>query len=509
MSVSFLLLLQQPFHSTIMPLCAQKLLIGADILAIAFIANKDLTVNFERIAARLRDGGEEIIWLSPSRRWAKWLQSKGWPAADILNIADYQAIWLSMNCKTARELAAPYESDPSLTVAHAIQMCRGLSRRPSALAESYLAVSLTKIDAFIQSRNVELLLGEGTWGFEIAAGMVCRIRNIPHLCPSSMRLPDDRFGFVDAITSALWDPFQPCAKDRDAAREFLEHWRTKPRPPSYATSTGYAAFDRAWITEAKYALLHRDLDRGDETLWPIGRRIKDRILRGWRSWRLSSYLKSDQPKTDFPYILVCLQHQPEAAVDVFGGFNSDQEKLIEMIVRMAPSQCEIIVREHRGAIGDRPSSWYKRVGTWPKIRFGDPFAPIYPLIKSAGAVVTVSSTVAFEAALLDTPALLLSPVHYASLAAVPPTRMTTPLDWPLAEILDINQRERWVPSETSKIDLLANIIANSVVGEPAILRASRDITEHPDHLRSEAAFFANAIAQYRKCRDDGHIVLGY
>jgi hypothetical protein len=492
-----------------MSLCAQVKPTGAKILAIAFIANKDLTVNFERIARYLREGGEEILWLSPSRRWAKWLIAKGWPADDILNIADRQTEWLSMGSKDARELAAPYELDPSLTIAHVIMMCRGLSRRPSSMAEAYLAVCLTQIDRFLQSHNVELVLGEGTWGFEIAAGMVCRKLKIPHLCPSSMRLPSDRFGFVDAITSALWDPFTPDQHDRDAAAAFLTTWRDMPRPPSYATGSGYVAFESAWISEAKQAIFHTKDDRGDETLWPIGRRIKDRIARAWRSWRIASYLKTGDKQSDHPTILICLQHQPEAAVDVFGGFNSDQKKLIEMIARLAPAQCEIIVREHRGAIGDRPASWYQQVGALPKVRFGDPFAPIYPLIKSAGAVVTVSSTVAFEAALLDTPALLLAPVHYASLAAVKPTRMSSPLDWPLAEILDSTQRAKWVPTEGAKIELLASIIANSVVGEPAILRAPTAMVEAPDYLRHEASFFAKAVAQYRKRRDLNDVVLGY
>ncbi len=481
---------------------------GANILAIGFIANKDLTINFERIAAQLRDQGETIVWLSPSKRWSSWLESMGWPAADILSIPDYQADWLSMSSKAARESAGRFETDPSLTTAHAIRMCRGLSRRPSQLAEAYMAVSLVQIDAFLRAHKVELLLGEGTWGFEIAAGMVCRTLGIPHLCPSSMRIPSDRFGFVDAITSALWNPFPVQQADIDNATSFLNNWRDAPRPPSYATNSGYAAFDRAWLDEAKFAILKSGLDRGDETLWPIGRRIKDRLLRAWRAKRISSYLRSEPVQNDFPYLLICLQHQPEAAVDVFGGFNSDQEKLIDLIARMAPAQCQIIVREHRGAIGDRPASWYRRVSALPKVRFSDPFAPIYPLLKSAGAVITVSSTVAFEAALLDTPALLLAPVHYAGLAAVPPTRMSNPLDWPLSDILDIAQRSKWVPKDADKIALLADIIANSIVGEPALLRAAAAITEHPDYLKPEAAFFAQAIGQFRKRKAAGEVVLG-
>lgn len=478
-------------------------------MAIGFIANKDLTRNFENIAKRLRDQGEKIVWISPSKRWASFLQSKGWPTSDILDISDYQTEWLAMTPADARDIAAPFETDPSLTIAHVITMCRGLSRRPSDLAEAYLAVSLREIDRFLRSHRVELLLGEGTWGFEIAAGLVCRKLKIPHLCPSSMRIPSDRFGFVDAITSALWNPFPAANAETEHAENFLNEWRDAPRPPSYATSSGYAAFDYAWLDEARIAVFKREYDRGDETLWPIGRRIKDRLLRAWRAKRISAYLKTEERSSDLPYLLICLQHQPEAAVDVFGGFNSDQAKLVEMIARMAPARCEIIVREHRGAIGDRPASWYARVAALPKVRLSDPFAPIYPLVKSAAAVITVSSTVAFEAALLDTPALLLAPVHYAGLSAVPPTRMSSPLEWPLADILDANQRSRFVPDDSAKIALLADIIANSTVGEPALLRVSAEITEHPDYLKSEAVFFARSINQYRKRRDKGDTVLGY
>ncbi len=471
-------------------------------MALCFIANKDLTVNFERIARWLVEGGERVVWLSPSRRWSHWLVKQGWSEVDILTMADHEAQWRALSPQAARDMAAPYETDPSLTAAHAIRMCRGLSRRPARLAEAYFSLSLSLVDAFLETNAVDIILGEGTWGFEIAVGMVARKRGIPHLCPSIMRIPTDRFGFVDAVTGALWTPFAVGEVERDSAAQSVDAWLAQPRPPVFASGP-YASLEKAWVEEAKIALFSRTLDKGDETLWPLHRRISDRVRRAWRARRLGALLKGGAPSGKAPFLLICLQHQPEAAVDVFGGFHSNQDQLIETVVRMAPAQCEVVVREHKGAVGDRSLAWYKRIGGLPKVILGDPFAPIYPLINSAAAVISISSTVAFESALLGTPALLLAPVHFSGLTAVPPTRMSHPLEWPLADIMDPAQRERWTPTRQAKIDLFALIIANSAVGECAVLRAGPEITGHADWLKKEADFFAKAFAQFRTKRDAG------
>jgi hypothetical protein len=254
-------------------------------LALCFIVNKDLTLNFARIARLLVEGGERIVWLSPSRRWSNWLIKQGWPDADIFTMADHEAEWCALSPQAARDMAAPFEADPSLTMAHAVCMCRGLSRRPSALAEAYISITLAKVDAFLESNSVEIVFGEGTWGFEIAVGMVARKRGIPHLCPQAMRIPTDRFGFADAVLGTLWTPFVVSDADRNAAAKSLDIWLAQPRPPAYA-SGGYAPLEKAWVEEAKIALFKRKLDKGDETLWPLHRRISDRMPTCWSSqWR--------------------------------------------------------------------------------------------------------------------------------------------------------------------------------------------------------------------------------
>ena len=64
-------------------------------MAIAFLCNKDLTIPFEALARYMRDGGEEIAWLSPSTRWSKWLIGRGWAPEIILNLPDRRHEWAS------------------------------------------------------------------------------------------------------------------------------------------------------------------------------------------------------------------------------------------------------------------------------------------------------------------------------------------------------------------------------------------------------------------------------
>ena len=136
---------------------------GNKVLTICFIANKDLTENYHALARHLQKQGEEITWLSPSTRWTRWLISNGWDSHNIFNMPDHQALWKGLTDTAAGELAAPFESDPTLTASHAVLMCRGLSRRDPRLAFSYIAVALDKIHEFLKEKDVELVFGEGTW----------------------------------------------------------------------------------------------------------------------------------------------------------------------------------------------------------------------------------------------------------------------------------------------------------------------------------------------------------
>ncbi len=466
-------------------------------MAIALICNKDLTVPFEALARHMRDLGEDIVWLSPSTRWTKWLVGRGWPRDSIFNLPDRRAEWAAMPELVARAKLAPFECDPTVTAANITLMCRGLVHKPRAYAFAYLAVAVEALTEFCREKQVEAMLGEGTWGFELAAWLVAQKLGIEHYNPVRTRLPADRCCLVDAVRGHLVEANAPQPEHFEAARTFYEDWTTRPRPAFgfVLGGAGIGGVEFVWLQEMRQIAANAADDAGDETLWPLRKRIMDRARRIPLERRVGKFLRNRPPAPDAPYLLYCMHHQPEAAIDVVGAFNADQFRLIETLARLLPTTHRLHVRAHRAGLADFPMRWWRELERLPGVVIVDPFEDIWPQMKGSAATVTVCGTVLYEAAMLGVPALGLGPVHFDELYALPATRRSTPLDWPVADLLDPAQRERWAPSEEKRIAYLAKLIANSGLGIVDDIRQPASVQSDPNWQREPAAFISNLLRQ--------------
>lgn len=466
-------------------------------MPVAFVCNKQLTVCYSDLARKLHEAGEQCFFLSPSTRWTRFLLGEGWPPERILNFAEIWTTQATINNSAKHEILERFEIPSFATANHVIRMCRGLSRRPREVALAYIALAFESCRRFLSDNRVEIVFAEGTWGFELAVHRSAMSLNIPAVTPSTTRIPSDRFAFMDAASGRLHRFRQPSSADTLDAREFLASWRNRPVAPAYArSSAGYSPRMAHWPGELATAVLRPELDRGDETLWPISRRMTDRILRRLRvsAWSGSVRTRADSGR---PFVLYCLQHQPEAAVDVYGSFHSDQRALIERLVRILPTTHDLIVREHRGALGDRSRHWFKDVAALPNTYIGSPFEDIYPLLRQASAVVTVSGTVAYEAALLGTPALALADMFFSPLLAQEAGPHCDPLGWRINEILDPSRRHEFTPADEVLSDFMSDLFANSCPGNPVQLFASEQQRQSVSHLAKEAEGFQQFISGVR------------
>ena len=465
-------------------------------MAVCFVSNKHLTIPYSDLARRMARAGERIVWLSPSTRWTRWLESEGWDRNDILDLPDHAADWTGADGGPGALADLEVTSYP--TIANVILMCRGLRAKTRGLAYGYLAACRARIEPFLRERGVEAVFGEGTWGFELLTWLVCRRLGIPMTTPCTTRIPDDRFLFVDALTGRL-PPFAPAAQaDRDWATGFLDQWLRRPVAPAYAASQRrYVAFHRRWLEELRIGILSPELDRHDETLWPLRRRVADRIARAWNARRYGIAKPSGPAPAATPYVLYCLHRQPEAPVDVYGALHSDQRALIERLTRMLPATHELWVKEHPAALGDRPVSWYRDVERLPNVRLVDPFLPIHDMIRGAAAVVTISGTVGYEAALLDVPVLGLAPLYFSELYSAPVDHGSDPLDWPLRRMLT-DPATRPTGDRARRIDFLARLHANSFAGNPVRLHSTPEQRAGAGYLEIEADAFLAFCAHVRR-----------
>jgi hypothetical protein len=472
-------------------------------MPLCFISNKELTVAYSDVGRRLREQGEQILWLAPGRRWANWLRAEGWPTEDILCLADHSAEWQGLTMDRAMEELAEIEAEAPATVSNIIRMCRNLSRSPARFSYAYLAVARRHVESFLRERNVEAVFGEATWGFELLTWLVSSRLGVPMLTPAFTRIPSGRFYFGDALTTQVVAMAQATQEDRAWATDFLRTWRSRPVEPAYmrAHRAGYKAFRARWIRELMIGLFRPELDRGDATLWPLRARIADRTTRlvNARSSELLSPFMSAPPNER--YVLFPLHHQPEASIDVYGSLNSDQLTLIETLSRLLPATHKLWVKEHKGAIGDRSLGWYRRVRSLPNVRLIDPFEDIFGMIRNADIVVTITGTVGYEAALLGVPSLGLAPVFFAPLLTNAPGERSHPLEWRLRELLAAPRtRSDAGDLDPRIVDFLAQLYANSYVGNPGELEVSEARRSLPNHVANEARAFSDFVARLRRLR---------
>jgi len=469
-------------------------------MALCFVANKDLTVPYSDIAKQLRARGEEIVWLSPSHRWTGWLVREGWPRQDIVNIPDFASEWQRLPIGEALNRLAGIEGEAPQTMSNIIQACRHLRSRPSSLAYCYLAVVRTHVQPFLLERSVEMVFGEGTWGFELMIWLVGKRIGIPMLTATSTRIPSGRFYFADAVSSDLYPISVAAPENVDWAENFLQTWRERPEQPDYMShhAGGYRIVRRRWIGELITAISRPGLAHGDETLWPLRVRIADRIRRAFYAKTLSWFPPFERVLPRERYVLYPLHHQPESSIDVIGSLNSNQDSLINTLSRVLPSTHKLWVKEHQGALGDRSVAWFRRIRKLPNVRVLSPSMDIFPLIRNADLVVTVCGTTAYEAAILGVRAVGLAPVYFRDLLTNRPTDRSHPLEWRMTELLKGPSDTEKSRSHQRAIMFMAHLHANSFLGDPMDLEAPEQQRFAGEYLALEASGFMAFVEGVRR-----------
>jgi hypothetical protein len=128
----------------------------------------------------------------------------------------------------------------------------------------------------------------------------------------------------------------------------------------------------------------------------------------------------EQP-ADFqkPYIYYPLHYQPENTTSPLGESYADQFLVIDMLSKFAPKDWKIYVKEHssqwhiklRGESG-RPSDFYDKVSALPNVQLIPLSTSNFDLIDHAKAVVTITGTAGWEAAVRGKPVLIFGHAWY-------------------------------------------------------------------------------------------------
>ena len=113
-----------------------------------------------------------------------------------------------------------------------------------------------------------------------------------------------------------------------------------------------------------------------------------------------------------PYVLFGLHRQPEASIDVWAPFFSNQMWIIELLARSLPPTHRLLVKIHKSDVSNYSSEQYRRMRALPGVELVAPLADGRTFIDRADLVFAIQGTMGLEAALLGKPVILLgdSPV---------------------------------------------------------------------------------------------------
>ncbi len=189
--------------------------------------------------------------------------------------------------------------------------------------------------------------------------------------------------------------------------------------------------------------------------------------------------------------------QPEASIDVLGAYNSDQFHIIQNIARSLPADAVVVVKEHPQAVGDRVREFYNAVNDLPNAVLVHPESDNWELTAGAFAVVTVSGTAAYQAALLGTPSVVFSDVFFAELPLVHRCRSQEELPDVLKKCIDSDRN----PDRAACTAFLAKLMKNSFEGS-VYGREVSDGNVQDANFRTAAKGF-NAVLHHIKAEKPG------
>lgn len=389
---------------------------------ICFIACFNKTVFFQCIAKELerRINNLSVSWISTSPTWTKYLIDHGVNQNKITQIHKNEHI-SSQEESIAREALRESEKINGVSANFIIQSDRIISHWPQDQSEKYLLYCTHKIIEKIKNENIKLIFGEATALHETLTAFICKTRGAEFKKPHTIRIPSNYFAFFEGyLEDKIHEISHKINQSKFTAEELITDVTKNNKKPQYfyTNNKPHKIFDKKLIKSIPKKLLttlSEQKTNAAEKSISHHLFIEKKYLASVRAKLLEKYIAFENPVHGEKNILFTLHKQPEASIDVLGTEHSNQIELIKKISIHVPSQYKIYVKEHSNAIGDRPLKYLKNIQKIPNVRLIHPNTDSHKLIKNSSLVITISGTIAYEAAIFGVKSATLSPMFFNTL----------------------------------------------------------------------------------------------
>lgn len=290
---------------------------------------------------------------------------------------------------------------------------------------------------------------------------------------------------------------------RDWARDYIAAIETTV--PDYMKINGldrlaigsrYLRWDRL---QRVYALVRHALD-SRTAAFQVGNPLRTHInlflrnvRRRLRAHRVKNLYQSARPGERF--LLYPMHFHPESSTSILAGTYLDEYEVIRNIAFSLPEGVRLYVKDHLSAWAYPPTVFYRRLASLPNVRLLGPNEPTKQLIKASAAVITLTSTVGYEALLLKKPVLLYGHVFYGFHTGVKPIENPAKLR-PLIEHVLANPPE-W--DDEYDQDFICAYYLSTLPGTLNLLQGPSEARAHAaDIYRELKNVTAASIAQLKE-----------
>lgn len=208
------------------------------------------------------------------------------------------------------------------------------------------------------------------------------------------------------------------------------------------------------------------------------------------------------------YAFYPLHKEPEVTLLVYGRPFPNQIEVVRNFARSLPVGMKLVVKEHPGAVGYRPLSYYKKLSEIPNVHLASPKMTSRELIQNARLITIIGGSVGLEAVMTKKPVIMLGRAPFNFLPRTM-LRYVKDLDNLAEEIHSL--LESHVHDESTLIAYLAAVKNNSVpidfysvlLGKKGVFRPEKEGERKIDSERQKqtaqlAEFIVNRIKNTTK-----------
>ena len=431
---------------------------------IAFITLLD-TANTQ---AQLANSLKEIVnswFITSSKKDIKTLEFYGVDRKSILDLSiTRNEFRLKKYPRDTIEILGKFE-DPRLPIGSIIEASRMLNSESSQMVQGYMAETLLKIEHFFLDNKIDWVFAEPSDLMQLLGQLVCWKNQIKFGQISLARHPSDRLILMSDCTETNFYNFgqQVNFSDRQEVEIWLSEFRKNWSRPSYFKRISNLRSIRSLVHSliSRIPIIVKELTGRDEL-----HGLKTSLLiKMYVRNLLRKYSKKQVTITELKrkYVIYFLHVQPERSIDVMAPNFVNQIEVIKQIRRSLPWEISLLVKDHPASDGAQSSRFYSELKKISGVEFVNASVDSRELILKSISVITITGTVAYEAALLNKPAVMFGNLFFSHLPLIHVYSNPEELNKFFIGLMRLGAEDPQLNAEKKIVDYLMYLNANSVL----------------------------------------------